>query len=113
MVFYSFFGVSRRRADADSCRDLTALIEGGDAGPVYTLCAEPRQKRQFLIGKKSLTEGVRPPGAGRSLSYILSNIHTRLRLVTGSLVLVLEVAIETLVWWVGVVSCSVRVQYKT
>ena len=29
-----FFGVSRRRADADSCRDLTALIEGGD-GPMY------------------------------------------------------------------------------
>ena len=34
MLFYSLLGAGRRRADADSCQDLTALIGGGD-GPVY------------------------------------------------------------------------------
>ena len=36
---------------------------------------------------------------------IITTLDTRLRLVTGSLVLVLEVAIETLVWWVGGLFC--------
>ena len=40
-------------------------------------------------------------------SFLLSNIHTRLRLVTGSSVPVLKLARETLVQWVG--DCSVRV----
>ena len=48
---------------------------------------------------------------GVSSSFSLINIHTRLRVVTGSSVLVLEVAIETLVWWVG--GCSVHVAEKT
>ena len=50
-----------------------------------------------LLQHSSLTEGVCPPGPACSLSNILSNIHTRLRLVTGSLVPVLQVAMETLV----------------
>ena len=40
-------------------------------------------------------------------SFLLSNIHTRLRLVTGSSVPVLKLARETLVQWVG--GCPVRV----